>query len=65
VSIKLFAMTCGWLTGELGRLMEGGEGEAELLIPSYLIEHPRARHCSIPACTPLASTIPPRGSVRG
>jgi N-acyl homoserine lactone hydrolase len=41
VSIKLFAMTCGWLTGELGRLMEGGEGEAELPIPSYLIEHPR------------------------
>ena len=41
VSIKLFAMTCGWLTGELGRLLEGGEGEAELPIPSYLIEHPR------------------------
>ena len=42
VSVKLYAMTCGWLTGELDRLMEGGEGDVELPIPSYLIEHPRA-----------------------
>jgi N-acyl homoserine lactone hydrolase len=41
VSIKLYAMTCGWLTGDLGRLMEGGEGEAALPIPAYLIEHPK------------------------
>jgi N-acyl homoserine lactone hydrolase len=41
VSIKLYAMTCGWLTGNLGYLMEGGEGEVELPIPSYLIEHPK------------------------
>ena len=41
MSIKLYAMTCGWLTGNLGYLMEGGEGEVELPIPSYLIEHPK------------------------
>ena len=41
MSIKLFAMTCGRLTGDLGRLMEGGEGRADLPIPAYLIEHPR------------------------
>jgi len=41
VSVKLFAMTCGYLTGDLGYLMEGGEGQAELPIPSYLIEHPK------------------------
>jgi hypothetical protein len=41
VSVKLSAMTCGWLTGDLGYLMEGGEGEAELPIPAYLIEHPK------------------------
>ena len=41
MGIRLYAMTCGWLTGELGRLMEGGEGEVELPIPSYLIEHPK------------------------
>ena len=41
MSVKLFAMTCGRLTGDLGRLMEGGEGLANLPIPAYLIEHPR------------------------
>ena len=34
-------MTCGRLTGDLGRLMEGGEGRADLPIPAYLIEHPK------------------------
>jgi hypothetical protein len=32
VTIKLYPMTCGWLTGDLGYLMQGGEGEAELPI---------------------------------
>jgi glyoxylase-like metal-dependent hydrolase (beta-lactamase superfamily II) len=41
MTVKLFAFTCGWLTGELGRLMEGGEGKVELPIPAYLIEHPK------------------------
>src|SRR5262245_17529054 len=41
MELKLYAMTCGWLTGDLGRLMEGGEGEVELPIPAYLIEHPK------------------------
>ena len=41
MTVKLYAMTCGYLTGQLGRLMEGGEGEARLPIPAYLIEHPK------------------------
>ena len=41
MSLKLFALTCGHLTGDLGYLMEGGEGKAELPIPAYLIEHPK------------------------
>lgn len=41
MSVKLYAMTCGHLTGELGYLMEGGEGEVRLPIPAYLIEHPK------------------------
>ena len=41
MSVKLFALTCGHLTGDLGYLMEGGEGQAELPIPAYLIEHPK------------------------
>jgi N-acyl homoserine lactone hydrolase len=41
MTVKLFAFTCGWLTGELGYLMEGGAGKVDLPIPSYLIEHPK------------------------
>jgi len=33
IGIKLFALTCGHLTGDLGYLMEGGEGRADLPIP--------------------------------
>jgi N-acyl homoserine lactone hydrolase len=41
MAIKLYAMTCGHLTGELGRLMEGGEGRIRIPVPAYLIEHPK------------------------
>jgi glyoxylase-like metal-dependent hydrolase (beta-lactamase superfamily II) len=41
LDLKLFALTCGYLSGDLGYLMEGGEGKAELPIPAYLIEHPK------------------------
>jgi N-acyl homoserine lactone hydrolase len=41
LSVNLFALTCGRLTGDLGRLMEGGVGRADLPIPAYLIEHPK------------------------
>src|SRR5881392_2966331 len=40
---KLYAMTCGHLTGSFSHLMEGGEGRIALPIPSYLIEHPKGR----------------------
>ena len=41
MSLQVYAFTCGHLTGELGHLMEGGEGRIRLPIPAYLIEHPR------------------------
>ena len=41
MGVKLYAMTCGRLSGALANLMEGGEGEVTLPIPSYLIEHPK------------------------
>jgi glyoxylase-like metal-dependent hydrolase (beta-lactamase superfamily II) len=41
VTLKVFALTCGHLEGELSYLMEGGEGRVRLPIPSYLIEHPK------------------------
>ena len=41
MSLKVYALTCGHLEGDLGHLMEGGEGRIRLPIPSYLIEHPK------------------------
>ena len=41
MGIGLYAMTCGHLTGDFGRLMEGGEGRIRLPVPAYLIEHPK------------------------
>ena len=39
--MKLYAMTCGRLTTRLDALMEGGEGDVTVPIPTYLIEHPK------------------------
>ncbi len=39
--LSIYALTCGWLEGDLGHLMEGGEGRIRLPIPAYLIEHPK------------------------
>ncbi|HEY1300742.1 MAG TPA: N-acyl homoserine lactonase family protein [Stellaceae bacterium] len=41
MTLKLFAFTCGRLEGDLGHLMEGGQGRVKLPIPAYLIEHPK------------------------
>jgi N-acyl homoserine lactone hydrolase len=41
MSLAVYAFTCGHLTGDFGRLMEGGEGRIRLPIPAYLIEHPK------------------------
>jgi len=43
VTVKLFAFTCGTVTGEFGRLMEGGEGDITVPVPVFLIEHPKGR----------------------
>jgi glyoxylase-like metal-dependent hydrolase (beta-lactamase superfamily II) len=40
-ALSVYALTCGWLTGDFGHLMEGGEGRVRLPIPAYLIEHPK------------------------
>jgi N-acyl homoserine lactone hydrolase len=43
MSVRLYALTCGTLTGEFAHLMEGGEGDVTVPIPVYLIEHPQGR----------------------
>ena len=37
MSVRLFALTCGHLTGDLGDLMEGGAGRAGQISRSRLI----------------------------
>jgi N-acyl homoserine lactone hydrolase len=41
MSVRLLAMTCGWLDADMVHMIEGGEGRGMLPIPSYLIEHPK------------------------
>src|SRR6185437_3529084 len=43
MTVKLYAFTCGTLTGEFARLMEGGPGDITVPIPAFLIEHPKGR----------------------
>ena len=43
MSLSLYALTCGHVEGEFGRLMEGGEGNITVPIPVFLIEHPKGR----------------------
>lgn len=35
MSVSLYALTCGHLEGEFGRLIEGGEGETTVPIPVF------------------------------
>lgn len=39
--MKVYPLDCGHLGGRLKDLIEGEEGDVELPIPSYLIEHPK------------------------
>src|ERR1700746_2224954 len=41
--VKLYAFTCGTVTGEFAHLMEGGEGDITVPVPVFLIEHPKGR----------------------
>src|SRR5438477_151689 len=43
MTAKLYAFTCGTVTGEFAHLMEGGEGDITVPVPVFLIEHPKGR----------------------
>ncbi|MGH6988696.1 MAG: N-acyl homoserine lactonase family protein [Stellaceae bacterium] len=43
MSVKLYAFTCGIITGPKGHMMVGEEGEITFPVPAYLIEHPKGR----------------------
>jgi len=40
---KLFALTCGWLTGPAGGFLAGEKGRLRVPVPCFLIDHPRGR----------------------
>lgn len=42
-TIKLYAMTCGWLTGDISLMLGRSSGQIRFPIPTYLIEHPKGR----------------------
>ncbi len=39
--VKLYAMTCGWLSCNLNEMLAGAEGRILFPVPAYLIDHPR------------------------
>src|SRR5262245_56816206 len=41
VAVRVFAFTCGWLSSDLGLILDGEAGRVRLPIPAYVIEHPR------------------------
>jgi glyoxylase-like metal-dependent hydrolase (beta-lactamase superfamily II) len=41
--MRLFALTCGWLTGPVGNFLEGERGRLRVPVPCYLVDHPRGR----------------------
>ncbi|MBI3784205.1 MAG: N-acyl homoserine lactonase family protein [Deltaproteobacteria bacterium] len=43
MAVRLYAFTCGWLTGPLGGFLAGEHGRLRVPIPCYLIDHPRGK----------------------
>jgi glyoxylase-like metal-dependent hydrolase (beta-lactamase superfamily II) len=39
--VRLFALTCGWLTGPTANFLAGESGRLRVPIPCYFIDHPR------------------------
>jgi hypothetical protein len=61
ITVKLYAFTCGAVTGDFARLMDGGEGDVTVPIPVFLIEHPKGWAHAHPANAPTKSR---RGQLR-
>ena len=41
MTVKVYAMTCGWLTSNLSMMLAGKTGKIRFPVPAYLIDHPR------------------------
>jgi glyoxylase-like metal-dependent hydrolase (beta-lactamase superfamily II) len=43
MTLKLYAMTCGWISGDISNFLAGEKGRISIPVPSYLIDHPKGR----------------------
>jgi glyoxylase-like metal-dependent hydrolase (beta-lactamase superfamily II) len=41
--MKVYALTCGWLTGDLSGFIAGGSGPIKVPVPVFFIDHPKGR----------------------
>lgn len=58
MSVKLFAMTCGWLSAEIRMFLAGEEGHIKVPVPAYLVEHPKGRVLFDTGLHPQVQTAP-------
>src|SRR5439155_427074 len=40
MSVRPFALTCGWLTGPAGGFLAGARGRLRVAVPAFLFDHP-------------------------
>ncbi len=43
MAVKIYAMTCGWLTSDVSMMLAGKSGKISFPVPAYLIDHPRGK----------------------
>ncbi len=41
--LRVYALTCGWLSCDMAMMLEGVAGQVRFPVPAYLIEHPKGR----------------------
>jgi N-acyl homoserine lactone hydrolase len=58
MSVRLSAMTCGWLTGPMGGFLAGESGRLRVPVPCFLIDHPRGRVLFDSGLHPTTQTDP-------
>ncbi len=57
-AVRLYALTCGWLTGPAGGFLAGESGQLKVPVPAYLIEHPKGRALFDSGLHPQTGTDP-------
>jgi len=56
--MRVFAFTCGWLTGDLAIFLAGAAGRIRVPIPCFLVEHPRGHVLFDSGMHPATQTNP-------